>query len=135
VVTLERGVFCTVLSSKPMAYLGRISYGVYLFHVPATQVVFRVFPGQETFPLDFLLTVAVAALSFHFVEKPVMEYARMRIEQSQWRQCRNCGERKLKAVMHRDTSYGWFCDLEGFEEYLENAEGRLSVALLRSRQS
>jgi len=74
VASLEGGFFYRLLSATPVAYLGRISYGVYLFHVPVARVI-------HIFPLNAFVTVAVAALSFHFIETPIIEYAkRERVE-------------------------------------------------------
>jgi peptidoglycan/LPS O-acetylase OafA/YrhL len=81
VLTLRRGVVYTMLSSKPATYLGRISYGVYLFHIPVNQVVFRVM-HRDPFPLDFLLTVALASTSYFAMERPIMAYARRRTEKA-----------------------------------------------------
>lgn len=74
VLTLDRGFFYSLLSSKPIAYLGRISYGVYLFHIPVAQISFRLL-RRDPFPLDFLLTLVVASLSYRFVERPIMRFA------------------------------------------------------------
>lgn len=69
VVGLDDGFFYRLLSAKPVAYLGRISYGVYLFHVPVGSVI-------HVFPLSVLVTIGMAALSFHFLETPIIEYAK-----------------------------------------------------------
>lgn len=69
-----------LLSSRPMVYLGRRSYGIYLYHLP-------IFVWLENFrirhsvgnlilitALRVGLSIAVAALSFRFVEKPVLKF-------------------------------------------------------------
>lgn len=61
-----------VLGSTPVAYLGRISYGVYLWHWP--YVVW--FIGDRGFePVRALavaaLTILTAAASYHLVERPI----------------------------------------------------------------
>jgi peptidoglycan/LPS O-acetylase OafA/YrhL len=78
VVALESGFFYRLLSSKPMAYVGRISYGVYLYHIPVGLVMFRAAHGRYIFPLDLLPTFFVAAFSYHFIERPIMAYAHRR---------------------------------------------------------
>ncbi|GAA4419703.1 acyltransferase [Nibrella viscosa] len=80
-----------VLENRVSNYLGQISYGLYLFHnlvfnyyhTPASYPTLRVWRKlvsylpvlQDSLPLQFLyfylLTVGVAALSWHLVEKPV----------------------------------------------------------------
>jgi len=57
--------FGRFLASKPLVYLGTISYGLYVYHVPIYQIVHR----QAI--LATLLTIVVASLSWYFYEKPV----------------------------------------------------------------
>jgi peptidoglycan/LPS O-acetylase OafA/YrhL len=68
------------LEWPPLMYLGRISYGVYLIHlfVPTAmyQLTSRVgLPYPATRPVQFLawsaITIGLAALSWHFVERPI----------------------------------------------------------------
>jgi peptidoglycan/LPS O-acetylase OafA/YrhL len=64
----------TVLSWAPLVALGRISYGVYLFHWPIYVVVDEERTGWDGAPLlavRLLLTLAVAVASFHLLELPV----------------------------------------------------------------
>ncbi len=64
-------VFC---QWGPLRWLGRISYGVYLFHWPIYLVVITPRRLETTggFAIGLLLTVVVAGLSFHFIEQPIM---------------------------------------------------------------
>ncbi|WP_226346130.1 acyltransferase family protein [Agilicoccus flavus] len=61
-----------VLGSTPMAYLGRISYGIYLWHWP---LAVWIIDGHGFSPrraaLVVALTVALAALSYHLIETPI----------------------------------------------------------------
>jgi len=65
--------------ARPLVALGTVSYGVYLWHVPIMLFLRRL----DVLPLSFLpglaiaivLTLAVATLSWHFVERPVLERA------------------------------------------------------------
>lgn len=64
----------TVLAVAPLRALGRISYGVYLYHWPIYLVVDQDRTGLGTWPLTAVritITVAVAAASYRFVEQPV----------------------------------------------------------------
>ncbi len=64
--------FVHALEFKPLRYLGRISYGVYIFQGlflttgPTGKLLI------QQFPLNIALTLIVAILSFEFVEKPTL---------------------------------------------------------------
>ncbi len=74
VLTRPESAVSRFLSHKALRYVGRISYGLYLYHWPA--IVF-LNPGQthlNGLPLDALrlsVTIVAAVLSFHFVEQPI----------------------------------------------------------------
>ncbi len=67
-----------ILSSPPMVYLGRRSYGIYLYHLPIFYWLenFRVHHSASNLViitvLRVTLSIGVAALSYRFVEKPVL---------------------------------------------------------------
>lgn len=68
-----------VLYWRPLRYLGKISYGVYLYHYFMPRVIESQIkqlgfdqPGDLTaILLAFVLTLLLAALSWHLVEKPI----------------------------------------------------------------
>jgi peptidoglycan/LPS O-acetylase OafA/YrhL len=62
-----------LLSSAPFAYLGRISYGIYLWHWPVIVVLTHdhVLSPFAVFLIAAPISTALAALSFKFVEHPV----------------------------------------------------------------
>jgi peptidoglycan/LPS O-acetylase OafA/YrhL len=66
-----------ILALAPIAYVGRISYGIYIWHWPLIVWAERGWidlSGFPTVPRDIVLTtaiVAVASFSYHAVEKPV----------------------------------------------------------------
>lgn len=65
------------LGSAKLGYVGRISYGMYLFHIPVIGLCKRVCPWlserpHALFPLAFGLGLALAALSYRYVEAPLL---------------------------------------------------------------
>jgi len=74
-----KGWFGAVLDWSPLRYLGKISYGVYLYHYFMPRVIESLIkflgfaqPGNLSAALlAFLLTLLAAALSWHLVEKPI----------------------------------------------------------------
>jgi peptidoglycan/LPS O-acetylase OafA/YrhL len=84
VVCVQRSWLARALSISPLRYLGRISYGLYLWHYPLFQWV----DGQRTglsgyalFGLRCGITLAVSTASFYLVERPIRQGALFR----QWR--------------------------------------------------
>jgi peptidoglycan/LPS O-acetylase OafA/YrhL len=63
------------LSIGPVAYLGRISYGLYAFHYPVLRGEWlRAFPYAFLIPRpwgELALTIAISAASWHFFEGPI----------------------------------------------------------------
>ncbi len=71
---LPEGLLARALSAGPLVYLGRISYGVYLWHWPAFLVLteHRTGLGGSALLLTRLaVTFVLAAVSFHAVEQPL----------------------------------------------------------------
>jgi peptidoglycan/LPS O-acetylase OafA/YrhL len=75
IVALERaprGVAGFALSDSRVAYLGRVSYGTYLWHWPIIVVLTRKLdPGVGLFVIVTLLSTVLAAISFHLLEHPI----------------------------------------------------------------
>lgn len=73
------GWFGAVLDWRPLRYMGKISYGVYLYHYFMPRVLqsliknlgFDRAGNLSSALLGFVLTLVVAALSWHLVEKPI----------------------------------------------------------------
>jgi len=61
------------LSLPPVTYLGRISYGTYLWHWPVIVVAARGFDPSPAsmFAISALVATALASLSFQLLERPV----------------------------------------------------------------
>jgi peptidoglycan/LPS O-acetylase OafA/YrhL len=67
------------LGLRPVAYVGVISYGLYLWHIPVLRW-FRPWVASEDLPLALLgwtsalaVSLALASASWHLVEKPVLD--------------------------------------------------------------
>jgi peptidoglycan/LPS O-acetylase OafA/YrhL len=71
-----------VLGGKTLAYVGRISYGMYLIHMFVRCSVEKI-PGGTSpwlaFPLTLSLTVLAAALSYRYFESPIMNKCKRRL--------------------------------------------------------
>jgi peptidoglycan/LPS O-acetylase OafA/YrhL len=77
------GRYTRMLSWTPLVYLGRISYGVYVYHV---FVIILISPLLVPYGLTethyaffrigilLLLTLAIASLSWHFMEQPFLTW-------------------------------------------------------------
>ena len=72
------GVAGRILTAKPIAFVGTISYGLYLFHGFMPYVLGRYVPGfvDITWPLRFAMlttaTFAVASVSWQVLEAPIL---------------------------------------------------------------
>ena len=74
VIAARRGPVSTLLAASPMAWLGGISYSLYLWHWPVLALI-RYYTGQYELTIFWLLVFAIASvalawLSFRFVETP-----------------------------------------------------------------
>jgi peptidoglycan/LPS O-acetylase OafA/YrhL len=73
----SRGRFVRLLSTRPLVYVGKVSYGVYLFHVPVLGSLERACPWLAErplalFPPAFLLSVVLAGFCFRTIEMPIL---------------------------------------------------------------
>lgn len=82
-------VTMAVLANRGSAYLGTISYGVFLYHLLVLNGVMvllgnPLFSGQvvQVFPLTVLGSLALAALSFRILERPMIRLGHRRTRQS-----------------------------------------------------
>ena len=63
-----------VLEHPVLRYLGRISYGLYIYHMVAVIAILNMAKRMDitsdlvTYPVVFALSIAMAALSYHFFE-------------------------------------------------------------------
>jgi peptidoglycan/LPS O-acetylase OafA/YrhL len=81
-------VMVRLLSPAPLRYLGRISYGLYLYHWPLFLVLDQArtgLSGTGLLGLRLACTLACAVVSFHLVEEPVRTGS-WRTGWARWRQ-------------------------------------------------
>lgn len=72
-VAYHRSPIAVVLRSPPLRHVGQISYGLYLYHIPVYNILDHQFSlTQWQTPLRVGLTYAVAVVSWHVIEKPVL---------------------------------------------------------------
>jgi peptidoglycan/LPS O-acetylase OafA/YrhL len=75
------GVTARVLSVPPLPALGRISYGIYLWHWPvflAANAARTGLHGAPLFTLRCLITLGIATLSYVAVERPIRSHVVLR---------------------------------------------------------
>ena len=69
----------SALESRSLRYLGNISYGLYMYHPIAvvSAVIFGLHTGMGSnwfiYPMSFLITVSVSAVSYRWLEKPFLQ--------------------------------------------------------------
>lgn len=76
-----RGWLGAVLSNPVLGYLGKISYGVFMYHLFVWAVLTHFGMPFERGPLTFLIvfgaTLPIAALSYHLYERPIANLKRL----------------------------------------------------------
>ena len=76
VVCSQRSILAACLSIAPLRYVGRISYGMYLWHFPLFIYLDSARTGLTGYPLFAVraaATVGVATASFYLIERPVRQ--------------------------------------------------------------
>lgn len=74
------GVVASVLEFRPFIYLGKVSYGLYVYHYLMPLLLVPMLskfgyelhvPGRMNFILSTLLTIGVASISWYLIESPI----------------------------------------------------------------
>lgn len=73
----EDGLLHRALTCKPVVFIGSISYGMYLMHMLAANVVRRIVghtAGIDVFIGTLLLVIVMAYLSLRYFERPILRF-------------------------------------------------------------
>jgi peptidoglycan/LPS O-acetylase OafA/YrhL len=73
IVTHQTSTMTRLLSWKPLAYTGKISYGMYLWHYPIAMGILGFLDPTVAFFVGLALTYGIATLSWRLVEKPLAD--------------------------------------------------------------
>ncbi len=71
-LVLVEGRLARLLAFSPYVLIGRWSYGIYLWHLPMMAITAVVAETRESRVAGALLSIGVAALSFRYVEQPLL---------------------------------------------------------------
>jgi peptidoglycan/LPS O-acetylase OafA/YrhL len=76
VVTSYIPLVSRFLTSRPLVWTGRRSYGLYLWHLPIYGFIGTInsFAGNRTRPVEFVVSFLVAAISYRFIEAPFLRF-------------------------------------------------------------
>lgn len=66
----SEGWMAKLLSMRPTVYIGKISYGLYLWHVPVIYLATRALEGPERYAVQLTVPFLLAAASYKFLEVP-----------------------------------------------------------------
>jgi peptidoglycan/LPS O-acetylase OafA/YrhL len=73
VIVFTSGIFHWMLSRNSLVYMGKISYGLYLWHYPIFGTVqIQHWPAATELAVEFGLTAIVVLASYYFLEKPLL---------------------------------------------------------------
>ena len=77
VVIPEQGLLCILLSRRWLVLVGKVSYGLYLWHYPIfSEVQARRWPLGYELVVEFGLTALATVFSFYLVERPALRLKR-----------------------------------------------------------
>ena len=75
IASFKTGLWATVLSWKPLRWVGAVSFSMYLFHIPVLMWVKSFALPSEIAWLSYLaLTAGVTAITYLFVERPLQNF-------------------------------------------------------------
>ncbi len=84
-VTVPRGPIAHLLSVRPLAYLGTVSYGMYLWYFPIFAVVTHArfgLTGSTLFAVRVVFDIAIATISYYWLERPLRSGRLFRVDRA-----------------------------------------------------
>ncbi|SMP07312.1 acyltransferase family protein [Chryseobacterium profundimaris] len=82
-ISCNNGLITRFFSMKPLEFLGEISYAMYIIHIPLLYILrsvlwnyFQVSQSNTVFWIYILILMAVSAIFYEFIEKPMRDYLR-----------------------------------------------------------
>ncbi|WP_303749501.1 acyltransferase family protein [Stenotrophomonas pigmentata] len=63
-----------LLSAAPMVYIGKLSYGIYLWHFPIAVWLRPQIGWEGTFAWSLGLSIGAAAVTYHFIDLPLQRW-------------------------------------------------------------
>lgn len=75
-ISEPRGIFHAALSGRYIVWMGRVSYGFYLWHYPIMNAVRATGPAGWT--VEIVLALVITALSYYLLERPILQWKNRR---------------------------------------------------------
>jgi len=66
-------LFKQILAAAPLRFLGKISYGLYVYHLLAIAMIPTWLEGPAGFATGILLTIAMSSASYYIIERPFLK--------------------------------------------------------------
>lgn len=71
VISTQHSAIYNFLTSRPIVYIGAISYSIYLWHYPLALLIRDDVGSLSAFAVVSMVSVGLAAVSYEFIEKPL----------------------------------------------------------------
>ena len=78
-VASGQSLLARMFSWRPIVYVGLLSYSIYLWHYPIARLLRDQLDPTTTFLIVGGTSIAVAALSYEFIEKPIKAFRKRRV--------------------------------------------------------
>lgn len=93
IVALSNNTFSKILLTKPCAFLGKISYSIYLNHLIVILTVISLFHRKLPIPIlwviSIFMTLAISSITYKFIEKPSIKLGRYIVKRKAFSKLKN----------------------------------------------